>query len=811
MENLLTRCSLAIGLCCCLLGTGLTALAQTPVLINDATSQLPVLAGDKLYFFETRLNFEFAPTSRLWKLVPGSTTPELVASLPFPSSIDGKAQAFGARIGFFVNGPGGGKLWVSDGTAGGTFPVAGQTSNTFQAVGANLFYLVNTNGSIQLWVTDGTATGNRLVSAQTFTGTVQLQEAGGQLFLFNQAATGQVSLWRSSGSSVNLVRDFSQETDKSGISEVVAAYGRIYFALITPPAGQSSGTYTLWQTDGSPTGTQTVGNFTGTVGTLQNNNGNLLRTSIGSVLGPRSTPLPAFFVSKINPDNTVTPFAELSGNVNGVNVPGGVRSPNVTFIRFKNLYYFPVVSLLDGSVTLWRSDGKAIAGISVPALQSSGPDNFTTDGVTLYFTSPQGGTTRLYKITGEDTSTPTATLLPTNGLTAITGIVAFAGTVYIQSGGLYGLRDAAPASTLQLAAPTYDCTTGQLQINLTGSTTGAEYRIAGLRDWSASNVFTVPTWQRTGVSFNLEVRQSGQTASQVFTTSCSTIPPAPTPDPTPTPTPTPTGSFSLTTPVYDCTSGILTAQGTGSATGVEYRIAGLRDFGPGNVFTVPAWQRTGITFTIEARQNGQISGLAFTTACQTVSPTPPSPGALSIGQPGFDCGTGTLTVLTSGGDGSPIVYGVAGLRGFGSSNVFVVPTWQRSGITFVLAAQQSGFTVNRSFTTACPGANQISGGSIQSARTAANEGPTDAEPFTVSAGENPGSAGSLLEVTVRGASGQRVGLSVIDGQGRVISETVIESAGVVEQRWLSTGTAGGLLLLRATTGQQSRTLKLIRD
>ena len=75
----------------------------------------------------------------------------------------------------------------------------------------------------------------------------------------------------------------------------------------------------------------------------------------------------------------------------------------------------------------------------------------------------------------------------------------------------------APVSSLTLTQPVYDCSTGLLLLNTTGGDgSTVEYRVAGLRDWSASNNFTVPPPQRLGTTFTLEARQSGVISSSTF-------------------------------------------------------------------------------------------------------------------------------------------------------------------------------------------------------------------------------------------------------------------------------------------------------
>lgn len=76
-------------------------------------------------------------------------------------------------------------------------------------------------------------------------------------------------------------------------------------------------------------------------------------------------------------------------------------------------------------------------------------------------------------------------------------------------------------SALSIDAPSYDCNTGQLTVQVSGGNGSTiEYKVMGLRDWSANNSFIVPSWQRSGTTFTLEVRQNGAILTRSFTGSC---------------------------------------------------------------------------------------------------------------------------------------------------------------------------------------------------------------------------------------------------------------------------------------------------
>ncbi|WP_019986467.1 putative Ig domain-containing protein [Rudanella lutea] len=115
------------------------------------------------------------------------------------------------------------------------------------------------------------------------------------------------------------------------------------------------------------------------------------------------------------------------------------------------------------------------------------------------------------------------------------------------------------------------------------------------------------------------------------------------------------------------------------------------------------------------------AGLAFNTTTRTISGTPTTAGistvrvratdnsatpktadvvfsfsaipantALVITQPSYNPATGDLTINTQGGNGTPIEYFINGLRDWGLSANFNIPSYQRTGVTFLLQARQSG-------------------------------------------------------------------------------------------------------------------------
>ncbi len=68
----------------------------------------------------------------------------------------------------------------------------------------------------------------------------------------------------------------------------------------------------------------------------------------------------------------------------------------------------------------------------------------------------------------------------------------------------------------------------------------------------------------------------------------------------------------------------------------------------------------------------------------------------------------------------------------------------------------------------------------------------------------------LVEVEIQGAQGKSLWLRSFDSQGRLISETALEEAGLLEHRWVRIGSASGLYYVRISMGDQQRIIKIVK-
>ncbi len=502
--------------------------------------------------------------------------------------------------------------------------------------------------------------------------------------------------------------------------------------------------------------------------------------------------------------NSATKSIETPSDIYG-QLPTGVRLNTFfnslpvylqNFISYKGLFYFSAGS--ESDYELWRSDGTLIKRIQTSQGLPSDPQSFYIHNGLLYFTAYNNDVCReLYVTDGTTAGTQlVADLNPGPESSSPRSFFTFNNELYFttntsKGGGLYKLSNSTaitPPTNLTLTQPTYDCNSGQLTFSATGGNgSPIEYRIAGVRDWSTSNSFTIPTVFRNGTTLNLDARQNGVVVSIPFLTACQTTPPTP---------PTGTG-LTLPQPTYDCNSGQLVLNATGgNGQLVEYRVAGLRDWASSNTFSVPTYQRSGTIFTLEARQSGVVVSLPFTAVCQVTPPMPPASQPLTVSSTVVNCLNGSIQLVAAGGDGTPIEYKVPGLRDYSPSSLFTVPTYQRSNTTFTLYARQSGREVTGTYTATCP----------VNARVASTEA---AAPFEVVVYPNP--VGEQFSVGVSGATGQtiRFRISTLNGQTVVEQRAVAESDAHTETLKLPASGAG-LYLLQVSTDTQTKTLKVLK-
>ncbi|HUG09419.1 MAG TPA: ELWxxDGT repeat protein [Opitutaceae bacterium] len=178
------------------------------------------------------------------------------------------------------NGVNGNELWVSDGTAAGTFMLKDIASGAsasdpdcLTVVGNRIFFSAKSGTNAGLWITDGTAAGTVLL--RNFPGTASIPRflaAAGNLCYFagTESATG-MEPWMSDGTAAGtrLVADLKPGTASSAPLYFTNVDGTVFFAAeasttTTTGKGKKKSTVTtstgveLWKTNGTAAGTVLV-------------------------------------------------------------------------------------------------------------------------------------------------------------------------------------------------------------------------------------------------------------------------------------------------------------------------------------------------------------------------------------------------------------------------------------------------------------------------------------------------------------------------------------------------------------------------
>ncbi len=263
--------------------------------------------------------------------------------------------------------------------------------------------------------------------------------------------------------------------------------------------------------------------------------------------------------------------------------------------------------------------------------------------------------------------------------------------------------------------------------------------------------------------------------------------------------------MTLLAPTYDCTTGAFrfnTSGGDGSP--IEYYAApGITDWTTNPNQFVDQESRTATDvqpFTLMARQNGVT--VSYVWNLRAVCPNPPAVNPLTLLAPTYDCATGAFRFNTSGGNGTLIEYRAApGITDWTTNaNQFVDKDSRTANDVkpFTLMARQSGVlvTFDWDLKAACG-----------RARLGVGEGLAE---LSVSVLGNPVSDAATVEVL--GAQGKPLNLRLIDGRGRLVESRSVEQAGAVERQRFNVHQQGpGLLLLRVSSGTQTKTVKIMKQ
>lgn len=152
-----------------------------------------------------------------------------------------------------------GRLWTTDGTAGGTVQIGDyvvSTAYTMLEFGGKVYVAGKPNASastVGLVETDGTAAGTRMLSEGAFSFPSSLTASGSRFYFYaNDVAGTQTELWTSDGSGVQRLALLHTGIQTAGQIAPAPDGG----AFVTEGAGTSN--YGLWKSDGTAAGTRKV-------------------------------------------------------------------------------------------------------------------------------------------------------------------------------------------------------------------------------------------------------------------------------------------------------------------------------------------------------------------------------------------------------------------------------------------------------------------------------------------------------------------------------------------------------------------------
>lgn len=317
----------------------------------------------------------FASVAILLALLPATSSAQtaeddsLITSALFAS----RHAVLNGRVYFSAdNGIQGSELWVSDGTATGTFmvkdinPGAGDSDPDYlTAVGNRVFFAARNGSNTSLWTTDGTSAGTVQIGPVGLTPRFLAATGNVCYFAGTQSATG-IEPWVSDGTTAGtrLVADVNPGSASSAPLHFTAVNGTVFFSAettITTGTGKKKNT--------TPTGVE-----------LFKTNG----TAAGTVL-----------VKDID--------------------PGSSHSLPDNLFAFNGTLYFSA-HFPNAGDELMRSDGTAAGTVLVkdivPGTMSSNPRNFRVHAGKLIFSATSGTSGWVWQTDGTAAGTVQATLLP---------------------------------------------------------------------------------------------------------------------------------------------------------------------------------------------------------------------------------------------------------------------------------------------------------------------------------------------------------------------------------------------------------------
>jgi ELWxxDGT repeat protein len=355
-----------------------TSTSSVEIFNGKAPAGALAPVGNQIFFAAT----DGGPLIEPWKTdgTPGGTS--RIASLPFDQTLYGFRPWNGGAV-FLTNL----EIWSTDGTASGTRTLGpGVAFGSLPALNGSLFYIVSdlASGMQKLWKTDGTPGGTSPVAVlSTFDDGDNMVTSGGKLFVPGFENGTGYSLWVTDGTAAPIVHisGAAHGQDFSQIGRLVDVGGTVLFPAYTLGYG-----WELWKSDGTAAGT-----------TLLKSSGDPSDTYDAPYREAAGLPGgPLFFIL-----SDVAAGAELwksdgttAGTVRVADIaPGPAGSNPHQLTAAGGKLYFTANDGVHGDEP-WVSDGTAAGTHMVadlrPGPDSSHPDSFSAVGGTLLFSATDG-------------------------------------------------------------------------------------------------------------------------------------------------------------------------------------------------------------------------------------------------------------------------------------------------------------------------------------------------------------------------------------------------------------------------------------
>jgi ELWxxDGT repeat protein len=340
-----------------------------------------------LAFYATQ---DVSTAQRLWR-TDGTRAGTFPVTPPLSSLYAAPGSTLGRRLLFEAcDAAGSCGLWTTDGSAAGTRILQGSHSTGTLVVGTGKAFFTTEDG---LWATDGTPQGTKRVSSSSYA--AYLTVSGSRAFFLAGGDDYPEDLWTSDGTAggTRFLRRFAQPNH----------YQSPYTSYLKPVPGGvalvgiSGGTFgiNLWRSDGTPEGTRQLTSFQGlqSLGGLRDDQiaaaGDRLFFVVDGVTGPR-------LWSSQGSAATTRPVTGCPGGCPAV-------SPDSPLVPLGNRVVLAARDLAHGTEP-WTSDGTG-AGTHIlrdlcPGACDSNPESFTAHAGTLDFRASWNGQTRLVRTDG---------------------------------------------------------------------------------------------------------------------------------------------------------------------------------------------------------------------------------------------------------------------------------------------------------------------------------------------------------------------------------------------------------------------------